>query len=184
MKIVRAVRSDVPRILEISNQAIETAANLATQPEPLEEWIAAWDRTSRTHPWLVAMRDDELLGFAKASPHLSRGAYTWSANVSVFVRPDVHGQRIGTTLYTHLIPLLKEQGFATLFAGITSPNPPSERLHASFGFTQCGLFHRAGWKFGRWHDVSYWELRLTMDDDQPRALRTVDEVLAGEAGSR
>jgi phosphinothricin acetyltransferase len=63
-----------------------------------------------------------------------------------------------------------------LLAGIATPNPASERLHAAFGFTRCGTFHRAGWKFGRWHDVGYWELHLQSADGAPRALRPVDEV--------
>lgn len=175
--IVRAIKSDVPKILSLSNWAADTlAANFATEPEPLSMWIDAWEQTQATHPWLVAKRGDDLLGFAKASPHRARGAYAWTAEVSVYVRPDLHGQRIGTQLYQRLISLMREQGYVALLAGIASPNPASERLHAGFGFIRCGTFHRVGWKFGKWHDVGYWELHLKTDDLAPHALKTVDEI--------
>jgi len=175
--ISRATKSDVPKILELSNWAAEKlAANFATEPESLAHWTEAFEQTNATHPWLVVKQGEELLGFAKASPHRSRGAYAWMAEVSVYVRPDLHRQRLGTRLYERLIPLMREQGYVTLLAGIATPNPASERLHAAFGFTRCGTFHRAGWKFGRWHDVGYWELHLQNGDGAPRTLLRVDEV--------
>ncbi len=175
--ISRATKSDVPKILELSNWAAEKlVANFATEPESLGQWTEAFEQTNATHPWLVAKGGEDLLGFAKASPHRARGAYAWTAEVSVYVRPDLHGQRIGTRLYERLIPLMRAQGYVTLLAGIAAPNPASERLHAAFGFTRCGAFHRAGWKFGRWHDVGYWELHLQSGDGVPSALRPVDAV--------
>lgn len=174
--ISRATTSDVPKILELSNWAAEKlAANFATEPESLAHWTEAFEQTNATHPWLVVKQGVELLGFAKASPHRSRGAYAWIAEVSVYVRPGLQGQRLGTRLYERLIPLMRAQGYVTLLAGIAAPNPASERLHASFGFTRCGTFHRAGWKFGRWHDVGYWELHL-QSDGAPSPLRSVDAV--------
>ncbi len=180
--VLRATKSDVPKILELSNWAAENlVANFATEPESLAQWTEAFEQTNATHPWLVTKGGEELLGFAKASPHRARGAYEWMAEVSVYVRPDLHGQRIGTRLYERLIPLLRAQGYVTLLAGIASPNPASERLHAAFGFARCGTFHRAGWKFGRWHDVGYWELHLQSGGGVPPAVRPVDEVW-GSAG--
>lgn len=176
LSITLALAGDVPGILDLSNAAGEKSpANFATEPEPLSMWMRSWEETNERYPWLVAKRDGELLGFAKASPHRSRGAYAWTAEVSVYVRADLHGRRIGSILYRRLIPLLREQGYMMLLAGITSPNPSSERLHAAFGFTHCGTFHRAGWKFGDWHDVGYWELQL-QGEGPPRPIRTVREV--------
>jgi phosphinothricin acetyltransferase len=172
-----AAKGDVPRIVDVSNWAAENSpANFATEPEPLSMWITSWEETNEKYPWLVAKHGDDLVGFAKASPHRARGAYAWIAEVSVYIRPDRQGQRIGSRLYGRLIPLLRGQGYVTLRAGITSPNPASERLHAAFGFTRCGTFHRAGWKFGAWHDVGYWELELQSGPAPPRSIRPVREV--------
>jgi phosphinothricin acetyltransferase len=180
MHIRLAQTSDIPAILEISNwAAINTPANFAVEPETLESWQQSFDQTHKKFPWLVAELTAgarNVIGFAKASPHKSRCAYAWSAEVSVYVSPDYHGKCVGTTLYGRLLPTLKEQGFITLIAGITLPNAASERLHAAFGFKQVGTFFKVGWKFDRWHDVAYYELFLRDGIAAPGTIRSMKEV--------
>lgn len=180
MTIVRATRSDVPRILELANwAAAHTVANFALEPEPLEEWYASFDATHVKYPWLVARGEDRqepARGFAKASPHRSRGAYAWTCEVAVYVAPEVHGQGIGKKLYQELIPILRAQGYAVALAGIATPNPASEALHASVGFVKCATFHKVGYKFDQWLDATYWELVLKSDDAPPEAILPVDAV--------
>jgi L-amino acid N-acyltransferase YncA len=189
MNLRLAQRSDIPAILEISNwAAINTPANFAIEPETLEAWLTSWDQTHTMYPWLVAEESSQIIGFAKGSPHRSRCAYAWSAEVTVYVHADHHGRGVGTALYSQLIPMLKAQGYVTLIAGITTPNPASQKLHESFGFKRIGVFERVGWKFGRWHDVGYWEMVLRDTEAPPPALQTVDRVLnestAGSAARR
>jgi L-amino acid N-acyltransferase YncA len=175
-----AVEADVPTMLALSNGAASTTpANFATEPESLADWLDSWRRTWPSHPWLVARQGAEVTGFAKASPHRARGAYQWTAEVSVYVDPHCQGAGIGKRLYRHLIPVLRRQGYVTLLAGITPPNVSSERLHAALGFRPCGTYHRAGWKFGRWHDVAYWELHLWPEYLAPSALRSVAAMWPG-----
>jgi L-amino acid N-acyltransferase YncA len=175
--IVLAGPADLAAIADIANwAAAHTPANFATEPEPESLWRQWWSDTHRAYPWLVARGDGRVLGFAKASPHRARGAYAWSAEVTVYVHPERHGQRIGTRLYERLIPLLRAQGYVTLYAGITTPNPGSVRLHEAFGFVRCGNLPRAGWKFGRWHDVGYWHLALASGDGAPGPIAPVADV--------
>ncbi len=178
LRVDLARAQDVPRIVELSNwAAAHTPANFATKPESLEQWLEAWQRTSRAHPWLVARsQDGDVVGFAKTSPHRIREAYDWTAEVSVYVDPDAHGRGVGTLLYEALIPLLREQGYVTLLGGVTEGHGPSERLHAKTGFVRCGTFHRVGWKFNRWLDVGYWELHLQPAGHAPQPIRPVDDV--------
>jgi phosphinothricin acetyltransferase len=176
-----AERKDVPDMLSISNwAALHTNANLALEPETLEQWLASFDAGQLRYPWLVARQLDSVVGFAKAGPHRARGAYAWTAETSVYVHPDCHGQGIGGALYDHLLRLLRDQGFVTLFAGITAGNAASEALHLAKGFRRCGVLHRAGWKFGRWHDVGFWELDLRPDEPPP-TLRGVAEATKTES---
>ena len=178
MNIRPAHRDDVPAILEISNwAAIHTPANFAIEPETLDSWLQSFDQTHRMHPWLVAQEPGgAVAGFAKASPHRGRCAYAWSAEVSVYVHPHHHRKGIGTALYAELIPILKAQGYVTLIAGITLPNPASQKLHESFGFRRIGVFDRIGWKFGQWHDVGYWEMFLDSSGRAPGTIRSVEEA--------
>ncbi len=121
-------------------------------------------------------RGERILGFAKASPWKSRCAYLWSAEVTVYVHPDHHGKGLGKALYGRLIPMLEAQGFHTIVGGITQPNEASVRLHEAFGLTQVALYPGIGWKFGRWHDVGYWQRILGHPDAAPKPLRPVAEV--------
>jgi phosphinothricin acetyltransferase len=174
-----ATSDDLAAILAISNWAAEqTAANFAIEPETLETWQRDWRETHERFPWLVA--DDDggtVTGFAKASPWKGRCAYNWSAETSVYVHPDHHGRGLGGALYQKLVFILKAQGYRTLLGGITVPNPASVRLHEALGYRRVALLEQVGWKFGRWHDVGYWELRLQPDDAPPADIRPVAEVL-------
>ena len=176
-----AAAGDLPAILAISNwAAMHTPANFATEPESIDDWLSSWEGTHAMYPWLVARRrgpdGSDVLGFAKASPHRARGAYAWTAEVSVYVHPDHHGRGVGRSLYRELISLLERQGYVTLLAGITAPNPASEALHRSFGFRKVGSLERVGWKFNRWHDVGWWELFLRPADQPPGTIRPVLEI--------
>ncbi len=181
MRIRLAEFDDLPAILAISNwAAINTAANFALEPEPIESWQEEWRETHDMYPYLVAVDDaNTLVGFAKAAPWKGRCAYTYSAEVTVYVHQDHHGQGIGKALYGQLIPTLKAQGYHTLLAGITQPNEASVRLHESFGFKRAALFERVGWKFDQWHDVGYWELLMQKETAKPSPIVAVREAASG-----
>jgi phosphinothricin acetyltransferase len=171
-----ATEGDVARMCDLANDAAEHGtANFAVEPEPLGLWRDLWSSTEQRYPWIVAEQSAHVVGFAKAGPHRARGAYAWTAEVTVYLDRAHHGRRLGTRLYEALLPTLAAQGFETLLAGITSGHTASERLHANFGFTRCALFRRMGWKFGAWHDVAYWEKHLR-DSAAPRPLSPVRDV--------
>lgn len=178
LRIELADESALPRIVDVMNWAAEnTAANFATEPEPVEMWADAWRETHRVHPWFVARVGDQVVGFAKSAPHKVRQAYAWFADVTVYIDPAFHGKRVGTALYDVLLPTLEAQGYAMLLAGITDGHTASERLHQRFGFVRCGNFQRAGWKFQRWHDVGYWQRSLRDERYVPTPVRPVAEVV-------
>lgn len=174
-QVIRAEQGHVPDILHISNWAAEhSCTNLASAAEPLDLWHSKWQQTSTMYPWLVAMRDEKLCGFAKAAPYRSRGAYDWTAEISVYAHPDCRGCGVGTALYAQLLPLMRMQGYASLLAFIASPNVASERLHTAYGFRCCGMLSQVAWKQQRWHDVGYWGLPLQSAGFVPAAIDSVE----------
>ena len=181
MHIRLAELDDLPAIVAISNlAAINTAANFALEGEPIESWQEEWNQTHEMYPYFVAIDDaNSVIGFAKSAPWKGRCAYTYSAEVTVYVHWDHHGQGIAKALYDRLVPTLKAQGYHTLLAGITQPNEASVRLHESFGFKRVALFERVGWKFDRWHDVGYWELLLQEEIARPSPVIAVREAASG-----
>ena len=127
-------------------------------------------------PWLVEERDGQILGYVYASPFRDRAAYQWGTEVSVYIREDARGKRMAARLYAALFDVLRLQGFCTAVAGATVPNEATERLHQRLGFREFGRYPAAGFKFGGWHDVVFWYLRLRPLPEQPPALRWIHEI--------
>jgi phosphinothricin acetyltransferase len=134
-----------------------------------EEMADRIARISTTHPWLVAERGRELLGYAYACRHRERPAYRWSTDVSVYVVEGQWRRNVGRGLYERLFENLRRQGFRMACAGITLPNVASVALHERLGFAPIGVYRRIGWKAGAWRDVGWWQLELSVDDHEPPA---------------
>jgi phosphinothricin acetyltransferase len=122
---------------------------------------------TRTHPWLVAIVDRKIVGYAYASRHRERAGYRWAADVSIYLAAATRGLGIGRQLYGRLLTIVAELGYRRLYAGVKIPNPASEGLHRALGFVPVGTFRRTGFKLGRWHDVRWFELVLRDDDGPP-----------------
>ena len=177
IRVRRPFSRDFPAMLEISNWATcHTAANFRIEADTLEHWVQLSQGKAETYPWFVAERDGRVVGFAMASPFKDRCGFAPTAEVTVYVHPEHVGTGIGSALYQTLIPTLAAKGFQSLIAVITVPNAGSERLHEQFGFRRVGVLSRVGWKFGRWHDVAYWQLPLRNDDAAPVPLKGVLET--------
>jgi L-amino acid N-acyltransferase YncA len=137
-----------------------TAISFETDPPGVEEMRERIARLSKVWPWLVATAGDIVLGYAYASRHRERAAYRFAADVSAYVAQGARGRGVGRALYSALLALLRAQGYYRAFAGIALPNAASVALHESVGFTPIGVYERAGFKLGAWHDVGWWSCTL------------------------
>jgi phosphinothricin acetyltransferase len=59
-----------------------------------------------------------------------------------------------------LITAAKAQDYHLMVGGIEAANTGSIALHESLGFTLAGTIRHAGYKFGRWLDLSFYQLIL------------------------
>ena len=109
------------------------------------------------------------MGYAYAQRHMERAAYQWNAELSVYLAKSAVGCGLGGGLYSRLMTLLKAQGVLSVFGCVTSPNPPSDRLHKRMGFKLVGTYLQAGFKNGAWHDVNWYQKMLGdhLDDPKP-----------------
>ena len=87
--------------------------------------------------------------------------------MSAYVDPAFQGRGIGRRLYDELLPILRRQRFVNVYAGIALPNPASVALHEAIGMWRIGIYERVGFKFGAWHDVAWYALRLTDPEGVP-----------------
>jgi L-amino acid N-acyltransferase YncA len=132
-------------------------------PEMLRRIVAI----KQQYPWLVYEESNTVLGYVYASVHNERAAYRWSVDVTAYIRHDAHRRGIGRALYTALFEILVLQGYRTACAGITLPNTASVQMHAALGFTEVGVYHDVGYKFGKWHDVGWYERSLAAHVPDP-----------------
>jgi phosphinothricin acetyltransferase len=133
------------------------------------ELAARIEEAARTHSWLVAEADGEVVGFAYGCRHRARAAYRWAADVSVYVGAGHRGRGHGRRLYEALLEALRERGFRVACAGITLPNEASVALHERLGFKPVGVYRGIGWKAGAWRDVGWWQLELSPGAEDPPA---------------
>jgi L-amino acid N-acyltransferase YncA len=119
------------------------------------------------YPWLVCESSETLLGYVYATTHRERAAYRWSVDVAAYVRADAQRRGIARALYTALFEILALQGHRNTYAGVTLPNPASVAMHEAMGFEQVGIYHQVGYKFGKWHDVAWFERPLAEHVPEP-----------------
>ncbi|RSZ45990.1 MULTISPECIES: GNAT family N-acetyltransferase [unclassified Variovorax] len=112
------------------------------------------DVIARGMPYLVAMLDGEVAGYAYATAYRARSAYRHTVEDSVYVAQGMHGHGIGKALLGEVILRCTDAGFTQMVACVgNSANTGSLRLHQSLGFEQVGVLRDVGFKFGRWVDT-------------------------------
>ncbi len=177
--VLRLARpDDAPRLCEIYNYYVEsTTVTLECEPLGIDEFASRIRETLGEFPYIVCEYNDRVAGYAYAHKFKTRYGYRFCAELSVYADREYRRRGIGRALYAALIELLSMQGYTNLYGVVTSPNPASEALHRSFGFTEVGREHLAGHKFGEWFDVAVLEyLTPTPRDTLPESPRRFDSL--------
>lgn len=161
--------SDANALLDIYAPFVtDTAVSFELTPPTVAEFEARIASAQSQWAWLVAERAGQIAGYAYASAFRTRAAYRFTVETSAYVHPAHRGQGVARALYLRLFEVLIEKGYCNAYAGIALPNEVSIEFHKSLGFTPVGVFHRGGWKFGKWHDISWWEVELREEPPPPR----------------
>jgi len=163
MDFISCDQRHVAEIREIFNEAIlNSTAVYDYEPRSLatvEAWVEA--KYTGGYPILGVTSDSgELMGFASYGAFRPWPAYQHSIEHSVYVDARFRGQGVGGKLLTQLISTASDQGYHMMIGGIDSENLASIALHVQHGFTQCATIREAGFKFGRWLDLHFYQLIL------------------------
>ena len=95
-----AVEADIPEILEIyAPYVLNTAYSFEYTVPTLEEFKERFRSYTQQFPWLVWEEEGRVLGYAYGSRPWGRMAYSWNAEVSIYLAPAIHGRGIGRKLY-------------------------------------------------------------------------------------
>lgn len=161
--LVDCTLAHAPEILAIFNEEILHSTSLydyqPRTPAIIEAWFA--EKEKLHHPVVGALAPDgSLAGFATFGPFRPRPAYKYSVEHSVYIHKGHRGRGLGKLLLHEILAAAQRQNFHTVIGGIDSANTASIRLHLSLGFTHCGTIKQAGFKFGRWLDLDFYQRLL------------------------
>lgn len=157
-----ATVEDSDAILEIYRHYVEHTAVTFEHTVPTPEAFRLRVQSVLAHyPYIVAVLGTKIVGYAYASPYRPREGFAWTAELSVYVREDLHRHGIGSHLFGILLDLLRLQGFCNVVSVLSKPNEASESLHYRFGFRCAGVQLRCGYKLDAWHDVALFERCLS-----------------------
>lgn len=145
---------------------LDTAISWEIEVPTTDEMAARIADARDHHEWLVLERSDRIVGFAYGHALKRLPSFRWSTETGIYVDQRRHRSGGGRALYTQLLRRLTERGYRRAFAAITQPNEASNEFHRSFGFEEAGLFRRAQWKHGCWHDVAWMQLELAAAADR------------------
>jgi phosphinothricin acetyltransferase len=146
---------------------LNTAITFEIEPPTVAEMAGRIEAAARSHAWLVAETNGDVIGYAYAGPFAARPAYRWSCEVSVYLETARRRTGAGRALYQTLLPLLIERGYRVAVAKTTLPNDAAMGLHTAMGFRPVGVHQRIGWKNGAWHDVAITQLDLITGEEAP-----------------
>lgn len=158
-----ATESDLEAILAIYNDAILNTTAVYTYKEKdlqeRNEWFLA--KREKGYPIWVYEKEHRVAGFATYGSFREWPAYKYTVEHSIYVHKDFRNYGIGTSLLKTLIEDANEKGYATIVAGIDASNANSIHLHEKLGFSSVGIVKKAGYKFGQWLDLAFYQLMLS-----------------------
>jgi phosphinothricin acetyltransferase len=159
-RLIDCDASYAPEILAIFNDAIASSTALYEYRPRTLEYMAGWFETKQKGSYpVVGAADDahRLLGFASYGPFRPHPAYKYTVEHSVYVDPAHRGRGIGRRLLEAIVERARAQGYHNVVGGIDRDNAVSIRLHERLGFEHCGTVRHAGFKFGRWLDLVFYQ---------------------------
>ena len=102
--------------------------------DPWSEMSIASELRSIWSYWVVAVRDDEVVGYIGSQSSIDE-----SDVMNVAVHPDCRRQGIAEQLIETLIGELKNRGSKALMLEVRASNAPAIALYEKLGFRQVGL---------------------------------------------
>ena len=179
MTVEKVTLEDAEELLQIYAPYVkETAISFEYEVPSVEEFADRIRHISSCYPYIKAVENGKILGYAYAGSFKGRKAYDWSVETTIYVRQNCKRQGVGRRLYETLEAALKSMGILNMNACIASPATEDEHLtddsyhfHRQMGFTLVGRFHKSGYKFGTWYDMIWMEKMIGNHEGEMKDVR-------------
>ncbi|MFV8417550.1 GNAT family N-acetyltransferase, partial [Methanosarcina mazei] len=152
---------DREAVIDTFNYYIENS--FAAYPEtrvPYEFFEFFLQVTSGYPNAVVRDENKNFVGFCMLRPYSPMSAFSGTAEISYFIRPEFTGKGTGSLMLEHLLSGAREKGLHSILASISSLNEGSIRFHSHHGFSECGRFREAGKKNGKFFDTVWMQKLL------------------------
>jgi phosphinothricin acetyltransferase len=146
------------------------AAGIATGHATFDAEPPTWhafDAAKLSTQRLVAVSNDQVVGWVAASPTSPRSEYAGVVEHSVYIDPPARGSGVGGLLLRALVASTEEAGIWSIRSAVFPENVASLALHRSAGFRIVGTRERVarmghGPMAGQWRDVVLIERRSSV----------------------
>lgn len=168
LSIRMAAETDAEELLTIyAPYVTDTAITFEYDIPTVAEFSRRIRDTLRMYPYIVALDEGRIAGYAYASAFKQRAAYNWAVETTIYLKQDCRGKGLGRKLYHALENILKRQNIINLNACIAyTPGEDahldntSTAFHSHLGYMKVAHFTKCGYKFGTWYDMIWMEKML------------------------
>ncbi len=150
-----AQAADIPEITAIYGEEVRTglASFELEAPDAAEMARRHAALVEAGLPYLVALIDGKVAGYAYSGLYRPRPAYRYTVENSVYVAPWARRRGVARALMEALIARCEALGKRQMMA-VISAGDASVTLHSALGFVEVGVLRAVGRKFDRWVDVT------------------------------
>ncbi len=179
-----ATKNDAKELLDIYAYYVkETAITFEYEVPSEEEFAGRIRHVLEKYPYLVAVSDGKIVGYAYVSPFKERAAYDWAVETTVYIHKDKKGLGIGKALYLRLEEILIKQNILNMEACIAYAETEDEyltnasvRFHEKLGYRLVGEFKKCGYKFNRWYNMVWMEKHIGEHKSGQESVKLFSEV--------
>lgn len=184
ISIRMATEDDAEEILKIyAPYVIDTAITFEYTIPSIAEFSQRIKDTLKMYPYIAALENNQIIGYAYAAPFKQRAAYNWSVETTIYLKQNCRGNGLGKKLYLALEDILKRQNIINLNACIAYTHGNdiyldniSTAFHEHLGYTKVAHFTKCGYKFGTWYDMIWMEKMLGGHPDNPDAIIPITKL--------
>lgn len=147
-------KTDLTQVVDIYNYYVEnTTATFHLEKVSEYEMEATLSLNHPIYKSFVILANNQICGFCYIGQFRKKEAYDISAEITLYIKHDYTGKKIGIEVLEFMEKVAKEMGIKNLIGVITSENSSSLKLFERCGYFKCGHLKNIGIKFGRALDV-------------------------------
>ena len=152
---------DCKEIVNIFNYYIEHSYAAYPEQPVSEDFCAMLMAQCTQYPSvLVKTNSGKIVGFGLLHAHNPMRAFSRTAEITYFIRPDMTGKGIGSQMLAFLEKGAKKRNIWVILANISSKNNGSIRFHQKNGFVECGHFRNVGEKKNELFDTIWMQKEI------------------------